>query len=118
MKYLKKFENVEEESDIEIGDYVLVNIESVRNTTPEYFTFMNNNVGIFLKEEVNNWNDFLIGYENIPPENIRSNFLEKDYTRKYKKVYYAKCIVSSNVIEFSKSKEELQLKLNVKKYNI
>jgi hypothetical protein len=120
MKYIKQFEYNEytEAHNIEIGDYVLVNMKSSRNITPEYMYFLNNNVGRFLKEDADNWNDYLIGYEIAPPDSAIWHFFKKDYTIKYKKIYYARWINSDSVIDFSKSKEELQLKLDTKKYNI
>jgi hypothetical protein len=121
MKYIKQFEYNEytEWHNIEIGDYVLVNMKSSRNIMPEeYMYFLNNNIGRLLKEDADNWNDYLIGYEIAPPDRSSIYFLKKDYTRKYKKIYYTRWINSDSVIDFSKSKEELQLKLDAKKYNI
>jgi hypothetical protein len=107
-----------EAHNIEIGDYVLVNMESSGNIMSEYMYFLNNNVGRFLKEDANTWNYYLIGYENVPPYSAMWHFFKIDYTRKYKKIYYTRWINSDSVIDFSKSKEKLQLKLDAKKYNL
>jgi hypothetical protein len=119
MKHLKYFEHIDlEESEITIGDYVSLKIRFRENTPySDTYIFMNNNIGRLLKIDDNNWDDFLIGYDNVP-DNIKNNFHEKDYTRKHKKIYYTKWINSDRVEEYAKSKEELQLKIDTKKYNL
>ena len=119
MKHLKYFEHIDlEDSEISVGDYVSLKFRYRENTPfANVYIFMNNNVARLLKNDDSGWDDFLIGYENVP-DDIKNNFHEKDYSRKYKKTYYTKWINSDRVQEYSKSKEELQLKIDAKKYNL
>ena len=49
MKYIKKFENVEEP---EIGDYVLMRLRPQSNYSPRYEEFIKNNIGEIVSKDV------------------------------------------------------------------
>jgi hypothetical protein len=119
MKHLKIFESIKIKSskvtDIEIGDYVIVKV-NYKLLPVECSNFINNNVGRLLNED-DSWENFLIGYENIP-ENLTIYFREKDYNRTYKKKYYTRWINSDRVILYDKSYDDVLLKYNALKYNI
>jgi len=116
MKHLKAFENMVDSTDIEVGDYLLLKVK-YKNFKEGFETFMNNNICRLLKEDDGVWEDFLIGFEDVPEE-FKMYFYEKDYTRKYKKIYYIKWVNSDRVIEHGKSPEEVTMKKNMNKYNL
>jgi len=110
MKYIKKFEN---HIDIpKIGDYVLIhtnsNIRSVSN-------FVNNTIGKIIDisskytDMFNRENPGVVRVEyDDPPRDIQSWFSDKN----------KRTFTLEQIVEYGKTKEELEEKLAVKKYNL
>jgi hypothetical protein len=111
MKYIKKFESIL--NKIEKGDYALFHYDKLAeysyNTklTPELKSFINDNIGIvdIVSVEGNNW--IYVIYDNVP-YNLLHKFnngsgilLDKDA-----------------LVDFSKSKEDLEDKISAKKFNL
>ena len=67
MKYLKKFESVQDE--IEIGDYVLIRTHS---SLPNVKEFINNTIGV-VSNIIYNYDDIIVGYFDVP-KNIEKFF--------------------------------------------
>ena len=108
MKHIKSFE-INKVNFLVKGDYVICK-ENLINNESIITNFINNNVGkIFAVNDVSH--DFLVQYEDIPTN------LEK-----YFKFVYGRNDIrgmnSNEIKDWSKSKEELEAKLVIKKYNI
>ena len=104
MKYIKTFENINE---IEIGDYVKINIFLyIPPSLKKYYHFINNNISI-----VNSIDDDLIEckYSNIPID-IKFCFIHSNND--------AVRIHRDFIVDFAKTKQELEAKLLAKKYNL
>jgi len=120
MKYLKKFEDLQEVP--KVGDYVLI----ITDSSNEHFKeFINNTIGVLehiIKHKPDIWGNesedsVSIKYENVPPM-IKdmfylSPFITKDYGRQGFREFDIKKIVA-----FAKTKEELEIKLSANKYNL
>jgi len=103
MKFLKKFN---ENLDYNVGDYVLVTPESVANMSKEYADFVSNNYGKIVKIPSNRINLTAIKYDNIP-QNMMKYF--KNNTSMF---------FNPEIVDYAKTKEELELKLSSRKYNL
>ena len=104
MKYLKTFERIEFPNP-QVGDYVLVH--EILNYSKKYKEFVNNNIG-----QITYSSSFYVGikYENIPPE--ISNYFNDTHRPDVRLMH------KQYIVEFAKTKEELQEKLMRKKYNL
>ena len=104
MKYLKKFETITESKKMQVGDYIL--IRSTRN--PEDLNnFINNNIGQIKKIESKS---IRVMYDDIP-EKFYKNFHTKDEGD-------GRLFGKDQIVEFAKTKENLELKIQMKKFNI
>jgi len=105
MKYLKTYEDYNNMNDVHIGDYVIVykNTKYGGGKLVDVINFANNNVGHVVDEYKYLW---LIKYESIP-SGIKSYFV--DDILKIPKQY---------IKHFSKNKEELEMIVNSKNYNL
>jgi len=117
MKYIKKFENIEEP---ELGDYVL--IRENRDYTQPYNDFINNNIGqIVLTDfsfnkkriEVRYYVDTFDEFKNMKNyfRYISFDFVSNEY-------YFSNWFKMNMVSEFGKTKEDVELKASTKKYNL
>ena len=111
MKYIKKFENVKIEP--KIGDYVIIEPSSlfVHGSTFSDLTtkeFISNNIGqiTHIQNPEQCRPIISVRYFNIPSHLIK---FFHTYCRDYRK---------DEIVEISKNKEELELKLQAKKYNL
>lgn len=100
MKYIKLFEEL---NIPRVGDYVLLEIEF--SNSIELQNFINNNIGKIIRRNVNHEN-LDIQYVDIP-ENIKYCFSTKN-----SRVFHI-----HNIIIFG-TKEQMELELQVKKYNL
>lgn len=111
MKYIKTFEQQQirydiPKDDICEGDYVLVDDRS--NAVKD---FTNNNIGKVYKIINHHVKKFMVVYENMPPRLAPwfDEYSNVGQTRTYK---------IHEIIVWAKTKEELELKMKAKKYNI
>ena len=122
MKYLKKFENLEDTPDV--GDYVLMkpspNVNQRVKNISEFDNFLNTNIGQLIDIEVGNQiyppkptnkthRRITVKYDSIP-KSISDFF---NYTDGYYKIFGL-----GQIAEFAKTKEELEQKIQAKKYNL
>lgn len=117
MKHIKNFKDIKESQLPEIGDYVICEDESIA-LDEETKEFISNNIGkiinIFTKGITKGSKTiYIVKYENIP--NIAKQWFglfsacDSDDTRQ---------MDLSEIIKFSKNKEELEEYLVAKKYNL
>lgn len=120
MKYLKTFEDLQNKP--EVGDYVIINVSpSADNNVREY---IDNTIGVIhtiQDDRVDMWNNVITGniivkYINVPNE-IRSWFHYEGTRKKYGRKYF-RSFDTQQIYAFSKSKEELELMLQTKNYNL
>ena len=107
MKHIKIYENID--NDPKIGDYVICN-ENL-SYYDELVNFLSNNVGrIVLKNYtiVNVCFDYLVQYDYIPKE-LDIYFYNSSNLRP---------INIDDIIKFSENKEDLEMYINAKKYNL
>jgi len=114
MKHLKTLETIS--NDPQIGDYVIIKSYS---PVDEVNDFINNNIGqiIDISQSKYSFSKYRLSiiYDNIPSEikqyfennNIKGTFY--DGFRDYK---------FSDIIEYSKNKEDLEIILSSNKYNL
>ena len=105
MKHIKKFEQINNKP--EIGDYVLCKAPNSA-LNPYLIDYLNSNFGQIVDEFTTNTMgiNYYVEYENIPEE-LKPKFL------KSKRIYR-----EDSIIEYAKTKEELEVKLSAKKYNL
>lgn len=115
MKYLKKFENVEEP---EIGDYVLMSIQHKKDYYSAYIEFIENNIGeivskvgniIEVRYYVDTYEEFIM---------LRTHFRYISYDFENNEYYFSNIFYENNILEIGKTKEEVELKKEIKKYNL
>jgi hypothetical protein len=106
---IKTFEEFEIKPRLKKGDYVICHTELNTNflNKNEINHFLDNNVGQYVKYD--NRYDFKYGikYDNVP-NYLQSAFIVDD-------LYWVKM---DEIFDWSKNKNDLELKLNIKKYNI
>jgi hypothetical protein len=104
MKYIKQFE---EKTKLKIGDYVLchTNYQYVYDSD-KIIDFLNSNVGRYVKYAKDYDLKYGVKYENIP------FFLDKNLVNSL--LWFDRY----DIIDYSDNKEELELKLASKKYNL
>ena len=112
MKYLRKFENYLIENGPKIGDYIVVSTtfdsSGLPNNVIDLLFFINNNVGQLIDiREINDTNPYVVTYNFS--DNITSQF---DY--KLMEFY----LTNKDIIFWSSSKENAELYLSAKKYNL
>jgi hypothetical protein len=88
----------------EVGDYVLINYKIKYDK--DFESFINNNIGKLFEVDFK-FNEIEVEYENVP-ENIKKIW------------FYNNTVVFniSDIVEYGKTIEELELKLASKKYNL
>ena len=112
MKHLKYFDNNNEEP--QVGDYVIW--EDSTRKVEDFQNFICNTIGQIVK--IYNDGDYdddfpyVIKYENIPYE-ILAAFSYDDYPEKCTRI-----MCKEEIIHFSKNKEDLEIILKAKEYNI
>ena len=119
MKYIKTYEGLKKP---EIGDYVVCE-EDVDELTPkkdyiDVHNFTSNNVGVYVIHKNNTNNDFhyVIKYENIPEE-LEIDFMDDD-TDNYNEFTSCRRMSLGEIVYWSKDKEDCEVYLSTKKYNI
>ena len=88
----------------EVGDYVLINYKVKYDK--DFESFINNNIGLLSVVDFKN-NEIEVEYENVP--------------EKIKKIwFYNNNVVFniSDIVEYGKTIEELEIKLKINKYNL
>ena len=98
MKYIKSYES---KSKPQIGDYV--KIRSLGQDITPFKIFLDNNIGKI--KDINKKNVY-VHYEYVP-DNFKLSF-PKD----------SRVFLSSQISEFSKNKEDIELIISANKYNI
>jgi len=110
MKYIKLFENLTIEP--EIDDYVLmrINLETYY-MKDEVNNFINNNIGQIVRIDED---EIRITYHNIP-DNIKDWFREHKYTDK---IIYTRILNKNKIVAIGKTPEEVKINKVVNKYNL
>lgn len=117
MKYIKYYENIK---GPEIGDYVVCNEYTKNYNDPILINFINNNIGQYIfNYEGNGPYTYVIRYKNIPDEIKKDFFVEV----KLNNIVHSEtptCRIQSitHIIYWSSNKEDCELFLASKKYNI
>lgn len=124
MKYIKNFKIYEKIRVPEVGDFVLIHIKVEELPySDELNNFINNTYGIVYKIYDNK--NIRVLYKNIPERCIpwfaagapgllpwyRPDYMGEETTK-------TRIFSIDNINEFAKTKEELDLKLSMKKFNI
>lgn len=113
MKYIKKFENI---NSIKEGDYVLVKTSKTTITNEIILKskeFVDTHIGRCVRINRNHFDpEIHVKYENIPSE-IQSYF-RLDY---YGKIGY-RSFNLDRVVAYGETPEEVEMKINVNKYNL
>ena len=104
MKYIKEYEA---KNNMKIGDYVLCHTNSKYiHNSDETVDFIHSNVGRYVKYARGYDSKYGIKYENIP------NIIEKNLDEGL--LWFDRY----EIFDYCKTAEELELKLNAKKYNL
>ena len=114
MKYLKRFENINE-SEVVVGDYVLLKPKRRDFLDVESIYFFENVVGEVIMIHDNRSDGIIIysiKYNNIPGEIIK--FFNFSYT----KGCWHRNFYLSDIIFFSKNREDVEDFIQSKKYNL
>lgn len=104
MKYLKEFDRLYSNYP-DVGDYVIINTTSKGAELKE---FINNNIGVATSVGANT---LRVSYENIP-DSIIMHFHRDDEGR----LFSVEMI--EDIVDFAKTKEDLEIILNANKYNL
>ena len=118
MKYLKLFE--QQDSEPKVGDYVLIHTNMSKS---EYrwiliSNFINNTIGqivSIIPDTTSSYGGIIVGhievkYTNIP-KGTETWFISLNNT-------YTRCFNKGQIVAFGKTPEEVEIKLNAKKYNV
>ena len=110
MKYLKKFEHKIISKPVSEGDYIIAKINGNDNVAK----FINNNIGQIVLINIGpSW--LSVTYENVPDIIIDYFTVIEDKKNTF---LYNYTIHIGDVIDFAKTKEELELQLSTNKFNI
>jgi len=107
MKYLKKFENLDEP---QVGDYVVCSVIITTGVKDELIKYMNNNIGKIIKKEDRTKQQYYVYYEYYEnaPVDLFVRYISENYW------WFDK----NEILYYSKNKEECEVYLDTKKYNI
>jgi len=112
MKYIKIYEKIKKP---EVGDYILANVNFFDE---KYIKFLNENIGqivkIYPQSEHENEDKAMVEYKKRPEEDIWYMF----YSDALERNIYNTSIWVKNIVAFSKRKEDLEMILAGKKYNL
>lgn len=117
MKHIKTFENI---NIPQVGDYVIMNFNANNFSLAdnylytEYIEFVNNTIGKIIKIEYDRYDKYkyiVTEYENVP-DSIRYHFNKDGYNK-----FTDKSDVR-RISAFSRNKEDLEIILQAKKYNL
>jgi len=114
MRYIKKFEKLNEYRPMKVDDYVICENEAYHKREIPLIEFINNNIGRIKKiggHKINNIfypSNYLVEYFNIPEE-LENYFIEGGY-----------CIrmIESQIKWWSENKEDLEDIIMTQKYNL
>ena len=109
MKYLKKYEEVSQKEP-QIGDYIICKEDFINDE--KLTSFLLSNIGQIYS--IDPRGNYVVEYNNIPKD-LETNF--REYIREYNKNNLT-TIYPSEIIEFSKNKEDLEIYINKMKYNL
>ena len=103
MKHIKLFEEYNNQSDIQVGDYVICDPEPFAD---ELQPFIRSNIGQCSKYDEDATFPYVIYYENAPED-----LFEKSYPKHLEVDHH-------EIIHFSSNKEDLEIFISVNKYNL
>lgn len=117
---ITEFKIFESINELEIGDYVICNVSVEIDIKARYYeseqrykAFLRNNIGQYIKNEPEVRFSYLISYEYIPEE--FKNFIRKDDDFPNIQIIG---VERSEILVYSKNKEDLEVKLSANKYNL
>ena len=105
MRYIKTYENIDDKP--KLGDYVICNGDRLSWCTNEIKNFLSNNIGRIILINDRDVN-YLVQYDYIPKE-LDIYFYNSSNLRP---------INIDDIIKFSENKEDLEMYINAKKYNL
>lgn len=117
-KYFLK-EDLKEKLEAKVGDYVIIHIDLTRTNNKDLIHFINNNIGQITsirkyRDYVLNKGDICVKYFNVP-EHLEKSFRSKK--TKNGTTYYGYFSIT-DIVVFDKDKEYLDIKLDVKNFNL
>ena len=124
MKYIKMFENLKPE----VGDYVICKEDGDTYSSIEFNNYLSNSVGRIIKNSSDSL--FHVTFDRLPSDDVlkysfyvaKSSIIRNLDKSKYKmfndKYTNVTILDKTDIIDWSKNKEELELKLAANKYNI
>ena len=124
MKYIKMFENLKPE----VGDYVICKEDGDTYSSIEFNNYLSNSVGRIIKNSSDSL--FHVTFDHLPSDDVlkysfyvaKSSIIRNLDKSKYKmfndKYTNVTILDKTDIIDWSKNKEELELKLAANKYNI
>jgi len=120
MKHIKTYENIKNEPEPQIGDYVICNEKLTLHKL--YENFISNTIGKFIEINNGQYNfntkyKYIILYKNIPKK-IKQLYSFQTVFLRIKKNNYIRPMQKEEIIHFSPDKEELKTMIAAKKYNL
>lgn len=120
MKHLKTFEHSIDDTP-EIGDYIILKIDTIRN--PMTHEFINNNIGKIIATPYDNKYGgikTIVEYEEKPPIHCMEYFNHDNHNNTYNCWFRLDMKDQKTILSytFAPTKEELKSKINAKKYNL
>lgn len=117
MKYIKSYENIEDKP--QIGDYVIchetIDFSDIQSIIHDVINIVNNNIGQYVyNDEYDSKSkyNYLIKFNDVNiPENLKLEFLANDIEK-------CRRMSREEIIYWSKTKEELEIKLTQNKFNL
>ena len=112
MKYIKKFESIEDVSIIKVGEYVMCIESTIEDDLLN--NFLENNIGrvVFHDTEFKNY-PYKVTFDNIPNEVENKYFIYVDYLN-----CSVRTFKGTEILAHSKNKEDILPLLAATKYNL
>ena len=124
MKYLVEYEDLDNVSDDgpDIGDYVICTSENYLGIDPRIENFLADNIGQIIEINNNPHYPYKIQYDII----FDKNGLSLDSRYHFNRVYFqfnsdpdgCRIFNRRQILVYSRNKEDLEIKLNQRKYNL
>jgi len=113
MKHIKTYEN---NKRLRLGNYVIVH-EVTTTHSAHLNKFFDNNIGKYVKYDIEADNKYCIEYENVPDE-MQPFFFDSGDFQLYNSNSHIRWFDRYEIIHFSNNKEDLKLILTTNKYNL
>jgi len=105
MIYIKRFENLKGESPV-VGDYVILDVKPTESTDFIFVNFIDTHIGKVIDINYRASLPYTVEFDDIVPyQRSQRSQNNMGFDR-------------NEIVYFSSSKEELEIKMNIKKYNL